>query len=182
MPRWIGLCAVGAFVVTAALPMVACAQPAAIVLQYGETVSDKLARVDAEEAGTGLTPAQTVRNVRFVGSSDQIEAALCRGFGVRIVVVLQPGQHYPAQLHVRVHHPMLTRPDGATSSESDFPASSAEGGSYAGFTFDYEWEMQPGEWEIAFYDGEERVAAKTFTVRAPEAGGPASVCEGAPTS
>ena len=158
------------------------AQPAAIVLQYGETTGDRSARPIAEDPGTGLTPARTIYNLEFVNHSDQIEAALCRGFGVTIIVVLQPGQSFPDRLVARTHSPMLRRPDGATSEESSFSVSGSDGMFYAGFTFDYTWEMQPGPWEIAFYDGETRLAGKTFTVRRPDPGHPLSICDGAPTS
>ena len=158
------------------------AQPAAIVLQYGETTGDRGARPVAEDPGTGLTPARTIYNLEFVNHSDQIEAALCRGFGVTVAVVLQPGQGFPERLVARTHSPLLRRPDGATSEESSFTVSGTDGVFYAGFTFDYVWEMQPGPWEIAFYDGDTRLASKTFTVRRPEPDHPFSICDGAPTS
>ena len=174
-----------AFAVLIALPVAmpggAWAQPAGIVLQYGETTSDRVERARPEDAGTGLTPAENVDNVQFLNHSDHIEAALCRGFGVSIAVPIRPGVAAPGQLTVRVHHPRLTRPDGVAAEDASFPTSNS-GYAYAGFTFDHVWEMQAGVWEIAFFDGDKLLASQSFTVTLPASGKVESVCDGAATS
>ncbi len=166
-----------------AMPVVAVrAQPAAIVLQSGETTGDRSEKAAQEDPGTGLTPAQTIRNLQFLNGSTQITAALCRGFGATIIVVLQPGEVFPTRLRARMHHPLLRRPDGATSDDDSFPVTGDDGRFYAGFTFDHWWEMQPGAWELSFYDGDRRLVSETFTVRLPGPGEPSSVCETPPVS
>jgi hypothetical protein len=128
------------------------------------------------EAGTGLGPARPFVDRHFLNHSDQIEARLCRHFGIAVRFTASAGDVLPGRIMARVRHPLLTRPDGMTSRVDDFPTTIVDGNTYVGFGFDYPWEMQPGEWSVAVMLGDQVLAEKTFTITLPPAGAPLSDC------
>jgi hypothetical protein len=75
---------------------------------------------------------------------------------------------------VVVTHPKITRPDQVSSTQDSFSAPLDLDTVYAGWSFDQSWEMQPGDWVIAFtYQGETLVSA-SFTITVPDPS--ASIC------
>lgn len=136
------------------------------IVEYGVTLSERgKARVD--HGGKTLSPVHEMSDVRYVRRTDRIEAALCKTFGIAVRYSDGP---LPARVEVRVAHPRFTRPDGESSELEMFYSDVVEGRTQIGFTFDYEWEAQPGEWAmIIVLDGVE-LARKTFTVTRPLGG------------
>ena len=74
----------------------------------------------------------------------------------------------------------LTRPDGVSGTRDSFVTATDGDTAYTGWTFEYPWELQPGDWTIAFLDGDAVVASKTFHVTVPRR--PGSRCPAPPVS
>ena len=72
--------------------------------------------------------------------------------------------------------PALTRPDGKASTEDRFPSAVDNGVTHIGFTFDHEWEMEPGRWTFVISASGQEIARKEFTVSIPPPGAPNSDC------
>jgi hypothetical protein len=154
------------------------AQIKAEITEWGEAVGERAGDAPSE-AGTGLLPARVMTNVVYVSRTDHILAQLCRHFGATVRVA---GAPVPGRVEVRVRHPLLTAPNGATSVEDRFSSYLADGASYAGFTFERRWEMQPGLWTIEFLVEGAAPVSKTFTISPPPPGEPDTVCDGKPVS
>jgi hypothetical protein len=151
------------------------------IAEWGETSGER-SDLAPSDLGTGLLPAQTMTNIVYVRRTDEIPAQLCRHFGATVQVTGDADDVIPERILVRVHHPLMTAPGGATSTVDEFHTFLNDGRSYAGFTFERKWEMQPGAWTIEFLVGGHVLAAKTFTVALPPAGYPDTICPGAPVS
>ena len=106
-------------------------------------------------------------SVRYVDHASSLPAQLCLRFGVTVRLSSDVGEQLPRQLIVVVTHPRITRPDQAFSIQDSFPAPVLRDMVYAGWTFDYPWEQQPGEWVVTFMNEHEAVASKTFTITVP---------------
>ena len=136
------------------------------VVEYGVMLSER-GKERADHGGKTLSPVHEMSDVRYVRRTDQIEARLCKTFG--IAVEYSDGA-LPDRVEIRVSHPRFTRPDGESSELEMFYSDVVGGRTQVGFTFDYEWEAQPGEWAmIVVLDGVE-LTRKTFTVTRPLGG------------
>ncbi len=151
------------------------------IANWGETSGER-SDTAPSDLGTGLLPAQTMTNIVYLRRTNEIPAQLCRHFGATVHITGDADDLIPERILVRVTHPMMTAPSGATSTVDEFHTFLNEGRSYAGFTFERKWEMQPGAWTIEFLVGGQVLAAKIFTVAPPPAGYPDTICPGAPTS
>ena len=125
---------------------------------------------------SGLAPSRPMHDIRYEQRTDTIEARLCRNFGITVRLSADDGV-LPPTIEVRVAHPTFTRPDGATSTEDRFPSALIGSGSFAGFTFDHEWEMVPGAWSIAIFAEGHEIARRSFTITSPAPGSPRSECQ-----
>ena len=158
------------------LPWSAQARVTAEIVEFGEmAVESGPARAPQPDEST-LSEIAPLLTYKYVNHSDHIEAALCRSFGVSVRLMADPGEGLPRRLQARLHHPKLTRPDGASSTEDSLMTAASYGSSLDAFTFDVPWEMEAGEWEFGFYLDGQKLASKAFTVtRAP--GGVPSICD-----
>lgn len=178
----------------AVLPGAAQAALTARVAEWGELYAEVTGfLIGPEHEQHALTPALATRAPEFTRRTDRIEARLCGQFGVAIALQADPPDSMPRSVQVRVRHPRLTRPDGASSTEDSFqtfiaprtlpdaPAGAERGWTSSSFMFNYAWEMQPGAWTFEFRDGDAVLSSKTFTVTVPPGGagrpecGPAAV-------
>lgn len=172
--RWRRAAAGSIALCAAAAP--AAARPTAELLDWGRVDGVRGAAPGPGEEGTGLAPALPMSHQSVVERTDAIEARLCRSFGMMLRILPGPGEREPEGVVVHVIHPLLTRPDGATSTEDAFASLVVFGHTYAGFTFDHGWEMRPGDWTFVVVADGAVVATKRFRVTLPPAGAPASDC------
>lgn len=107
--------------------------------------------------------------------TDEIPAEPCRRFGL-IYAEIDAGGASAPPLTIRITHPALKRPDGATGSIDMFEAPPGPGLHFIGFTFDEEWERVPGVWTFAILAGDQVLASQSFTVR-PATGASAGGCQ-----
>ena len=155
----------------------ASAHPTAEVLDWGLMTGRRAPGTPLGEGGTGMAPAVPMSHQRYIARTDAIEARLCRSFGLHLRIVPGAGEPEPGLVVVRVLHPTFTGPDGATSTEDAFASSVVFGQTHAGFTFDHDWEMRPGDWTFVVVAGGAVVATKRFHVTLPPAGAPTSDCD-----
>ena len=157
----------------------ASAHPAAEVLDWGLLTGQRALGAPLGTGGTGMAPAVPMSHQRYLARTDDIEARLCRSFGVKLRIVPGLGEPEPRLVAVHVLHPTFTGPDGASSTEDDFASAVVFGQTHAGFTFDHAWEMQPGDWTFVVSTGGTVVATHRFHVTLPAASAPTSDCDGA---
>jgi hypothetical protein len=151
------------------------ATPKAEIVDFGLTAGRRAE--SGETAGqSSLSPAQTMTNLRYIERTDRIEARLCRNFGLTVRLIDSVAKALPRRVIVRVLHPLLTAPDGRTSIEDRFPSEVVDGTSHVGFTFEHEWEMQPGEWVFVISSAGSEIARKAFTITLPAPGAANSDC------
>ena len=154
------------------------AHPTAEILDWGPMTGQRALGAPLGTGGTGMAPAVPMSHQRYLERTDVIEARLCRSFGVKLRIVPGVGEPEPGVVGVHVLHPTFTAPGGATSTEDDFISAVVFGQTHAGFTFDHDWEMQPGAWTFVISVGGTVVARQDFRVTLPPAGAPTSDCDG----
>ena len=157
---------------------VAWAQPTGEVLDWGQVTGRRALETPLGTGGTGMAPAVPMSHQSYIARTDAIEARLCRSFGVKLRIVPGAGESEPGLVGVRVLHPTFTGPGGMTSTEDDFASAVVFGQTHVGFTFDHDWEMQPGDWTFVVSAGGTVVATERFHVTLPPAGTPTSDCDG----
>ena len=144
------------------------------VVEYGETTAERERPTPQTRDDQSLMPRTVVEDVRYVSHTSSLDAQLCLRFGVSVRLTPDAGKPLPRQLIVVITHPRITRPDQVSSIQDSFPTPVIGDTVYAGFTFDHSWEMQPGNWMVAFTLEGEVVASKAFTISVPTPVG--SVC------
>ena len=137
------------------------------VTEYGETTAEQERPAQQTQDDHSLVPRTTIDGIRYVDHANSLPAQPCLRFGVTVRLSSDAGEQLPHQLIVVVTHPRITRPDQAFSTQDSFPTPVLHNLAYAGWTFDYPWEQQPGEWMVTFMNEREVVASKTFTITVP---------------
>ncbi len=154
------------------------ARPTAEILDWGPMTGRRALGAPLGTGGTGMAPAVPMSHQRYLERTDAVEARLCRSFGVKLRILPGPGEPEPGLVVVTVLHPTFTAPGGATSTEDTFISAVVFGQTHAGFTFDHDWERQPGAWTFVISVGGTVVARQNFRVSLPPAGTPTSDCDG----
>lgn len=167
--------AAAAALVLAAAPGQAAAAPKGEIVDFGLTAGRRIMATPTI-GETGLEPAREMKNIRYFERTDRIEARLCRNFGLTIRLTDAIPKALPRSVSVRVLHPRFTRTDGKTSTEDRFQSAVIDGLTHIGFTFDHEWEMEPGGWTFIVSASGQEIARKDFTITAPPPDAPNSDC------
>lgn len=167
--------AVMAIMALAAIAGPAAAAPKGEIIDFGVTVGRRL-EATPTPGQAGLEPAREMKNIRYLERTDRVEARLCRNFGLSLALTDAIPRVLPGRVSVRVEHPRFSRPDGKTSTEDRFPSAVVNGVTHIGFTFDHEWEMEPGRWTFVISASGQEIARKEFTVSIPPPGAPNSDC------
>lgn len=175
MMRW-------AVLVPLLLAVQARADTRGVIVQHGEISATDTGPMRADRGMRALSPGRTVGNMRFINKTDQVEAKLCRRFGVAMWLAYGPGDAILRDVEVHVHHPTMTRPDGATGNEDVFLSEAVSGEVKTAFTFDQDWEMVPGTWTWEFKANGRTLATQSFQVTLPDGNKPppGSTCDGPP--
>ena len=151
----------------------------AVVVQWGEIeVGEPAGPLGPEYDEHSLSRGQAVASSRYVNHEDHVAAQLCRAFGFQAWLTHGPGEALPDRILLRVNHPILTRPDGATGSQDTMMLPVVNGATGTSFGFDEPWEAVPGEWTFELVLGGDVIASKTFVVTRPQPGDPAPTCPG----
>jgi hypothetical protein len=157
------------------------AKVGAVAVQWGEVDAEVVGPMDPAAKLKALSPGQTVRDAQFTRRTDQIEARLCGRFGVAAWLTAGPDEPLPPMVGVSVRHPKITRPDGESSAEDSFYTPVIGGEVAAFFSFENQWEMEPGIWTFEFRNGDTLLASRAFTVT-KRPGPTRSACDEPPTS
>jgi hypothetical protein len=127
--------------------------------------------VRREEApGTAAGKSQLLADIVLRESTDRVPLALGTYFGMRYVVRGNPeGAQVKLTRVTRFPPPGLTNPaTGRTVAVERTERQPVIGRrAYAGFSFDVEWELVPGTWTFELWDGERKLAEKSFQVFRP---------------
>jgi uncharacterized protein DUF3859 len=78
----------------------------------------------------------------------------------------QPGSIVRLKAITRLPKQGVTNPEtGRTFAVSEFETDAVVGTTtYLGYSFDYDWEVETGEWTLEIWDGDRKLAHKTFLV------------------
>lgn len=136
------------------------------ILDYGLARVDSSRKIDNKDVITGF---ETVaKGLRVVTTTESIPAVISTNFGIQFQVTGMEGKLI--LLKIKAVHPPITNPATQKTSESDEwtqVVKSDTAVSFAGWTFDNEWELVPGEWTFQIFYGKEKLAEKTFHVVNP---------------
>ena len=160
-------------------PAPAQAKLRAVIVRWGEVeVGDPAGPLGPEYQEHSLNQGHQVTSSRFINNDDHIPAQLCRSFGLVAWLAGGPGDVLPDRIQLRVHHPVLTRPDGASRDEDALMLPVETGATETSFGFDDPWEVQPGDWTFDLMLDGEVAASKTFVLTKPAPGEHAPACPG----
>ncbi len=151
----------------------------AVVVQWGEIeVGEVAGPLGPEYQEHSLSHGHAVSSSHYVNHDETVPAQLCRSFGFEAWLTRGPGDVLPDRVLLRVNHPVLTRPDGVSSSQDTLLLPVQNGAVTTSFGFDAPWEARPGRWTFELVLAGEVIATKAFTVTTPEPGAPAPNCPG----
>ena len=151
----------------------------AVIVRWGEVeVGDAAGPLGPEYQEHSLNQGHHVTSSRFVNNDDHIPAQLCRSFGLVAWLAGGPEDSLPGRIQLRVHHPVLTRPDGVSSNEDTLMLPVENGATETSFGFDDPWEVRPGDWTFDLLLDGEVAASKTFVITRPTPGQHAPACPG----
>lgn len=111
-----------------------------------------------------------VKMIKIKERTSTIEARKGLQFGIRFFVVGEP-KEAAVKLKFVTRFPVQGMRDattGATSYRNEYVGPAKIGwADFSGYSFDYDWEMVPGEWTFEVWDGERKLVEKSFTVAKP---------------
>jgi len=143
------------------LPLTARADPQVLSVQSGFlcNVIDSGSEL-AEDTLEGRTDLMDAHMLRVIPTSIAPAAR-----GIHIGVVLQRDPLYTSPVRAVTTHPPMG-PDGVTQ-QSFFTNQTPDGMIGVGWEFEFAYEMLPGDWSIALYDGDILLHRARFTVVPP---------------
>jgi hypothetical protein len=143
-------------------PTAASEQVTAEVLRYGLVKDKQIGTKPSPGSPSGLSGV--VSDYDFVRATLSIEACPGTVMGVenRLSRSLRKSDE---PLVMRYEYPKQVTPDGRTFTTHDMPLDPGGTDVYAGFTFEYPWEMVSGEWTFRLMQGHRELSATHFTVR-----------------
>jgi hypothetical protein len=162
-----------------AVPVAAAAKVRVIIVEWGEMEvqrSDSPLGPEFEEHSLG--PGYQSAESHFINHDDSVPAELCRSFGFRAWVAAGPDEALPKRVLLDLHHPVMTRPDGASATETTLSLPVRLGEIGSAYTLDEPWEAVPGTWTFDLVLDGEVVASKTMELTPPEPGQAAKPCPG----
>lgn len=109
--------------------------------------------------------SHAVTDAVLIEGTTDIRASRGTSFGIRVKFTGEPaGVIVPCT--AKCFHPKFADPTTQRTSEveqwENFGTIGSAG--YIGYTFDYEWELVPGQWTIQLFVGSKLKAEKTFNV------------------
>ena len=108
------------------------------------------------------------RNAVLVRQTETLEACTQTLFGYHLVIQgLRPGSQVTFRKVIK--HPPMRKPDKSVSTGYERPETAtvrSDGtvGTFQGYGLDEEYECVPGSWRIEFWYGQQKLAAKTFSL------------------
>ena len=135
------------------------------IVEWGIFRHDREAEIAAPHTPTGSR--NVVKNVRLQQTTTTIPALVGMKFGFRFRVVGSPrGAGVDLKFVSRFPGQGLTNPArGKTFSTSEFHSDATVGETtYRGYSFDHDWEVEPGNWILEVWHEGRKLAEKTFMV------------------
>jgi Domain of unknown function (DUF3859) len=136
----------------------------ATITRHGETTTHRMTG-SREAPGTLSGVVNLVEDVSLVRETQIICADLGRSFGVWLSIEAPAGQALPMEIDTVTEHPVMTAPDGRSSTAQRSTMLSLGTETYFGWSFDHTWEIVPGLWRFAFHHEGRLIAEKLFEVR-----------------
>jgi hypothetical protein len=150
------------FIVMRAPLAIAQTPPEVRIVDFGEYVVDhETGTIDPKFIIKTLNPVRTSVAPTFISHASRIEIRPCRRFGISFEAhSTNPDE--ADRLTIRVTHPMMVRPDGASGEVETWQSPTDLEGSFAGFSFSYAWEMVPGTWTFSLLFADQVLAEQKF--------------------
>ena len=137
------------------------------IVEFGVFTRDVIETVPTPGVATGnLT---TAKDFKLQQKSDVIVARLGTSFGIRFQTIGVPrGKGVKLTWVTRFPAEGLKDPKNGVFQHNEFTRVHTIGeDSHRMYSFDYPWEMVPGEWSFEFWDGPKKVGEKRFRVILP---------------
>jgi hypothetical protein len=132
------------------------------ITDFGEYVVDhETGTIDPKFIIKTLNPVRTSVEPTFVSHTNRIEIRPCRRFGISFDAH-SANPNDAARLTIRVTHPLMVRPDGASGEVETWQSPTDLKGSFAGYSFNYAWEMVPGIWTFSLLFADQVLAEQQF--------------------
>jgi hypothetical protein len=148
--------------------------PEVRIIDFGEYVVDhETGTIDPKFIIKTLNPVRTSVEPTFINHTNRIEIRPCRRFGISFEA---HSRNEEARLTIRVTHPLMVRPDGARGEVETWQSPTDLKGSFAGYSFNYAWEMVPGTWTFSLLFADQVLAEQRFELF--ESSGPPSMPRG----
>jgi len=136
--------------------------PEVHIVDFGEYVVDhETGTIDPKFIIKTLNPVRTSVEPTFISHTNRIEIRPCRRFGISFDA-RSASPNDPARLTIRVTHPLMVRPDGASGEVETWQSPTDLKGSFAGYSFNYAWEMVPGTWTFSLLFADQVLAEQQF--------------------
>jgi hypothetical protein len=135
------------------------------IVEWGIFRHDREAEIAAPHTPTGSR--NVVKNVRLQQTTTTIPALVGMKFGFRFRVIGSPrGARIDLKFVSRFPSRGLTNPAGGkTFSTSEFHSGAIVGETtYRGYSFDHDWEVEPGSWTLEVWHEGRKLAEKVFIV------------------
>ncbi len=135
------------------------------IVEWGIFQDERAGVRAAPLAVTGTT--NLVKNVRLQQTTTTIPALVGMKFGFRFQVVgSPPGATVNLKCITRFPSQGVTNPaKDKTFSSSEFHSDAVIGTiTYRGYSFDYDWEVEPGPWTLEIWHNGRKLGEKTFMV------------------
>lgn len=135
------------------------------IIDYGIYEGDVISKIQSDNP-MGYRIVSKMNDL--VSSTDKIPAKVGTRFGFRFEIAGQTLEKYLILTRV-IKTPRITNPQNGKSTDvfRDVIRIPVGDLSLAGYLFEYEWELVPGECTIQLYDNNRLLAEKTFLIYKP---------------
>ena len=122
-----------------------------------------------EAAGTATGTTNVISDVKLVQAGSVVPRRIGTRFGLRYTIVGDGGGDVTLTKIVRVPSPGLRNPaTGNAIVTEKVPLQRRIGVNYyTGYSFEQDWELVPGTWTIELWQGERKLASRSFTIAKP---------------
>jgi len=138
------------------------------IVSAGQIKRDQLEK-ESKQLKRGGSICQLLDQPEFVHLTDEVTASKGDAFGIAFKVAGVPAEGM-VQLKIKYIHPPLQDPtkDQMVTMEGHDLFARIDQVRTAGWVFDYDWELVPGEWRIQLFHEDQLMAEKIFNVTLTE--------------
>jgi hypothetical protein len=137
------------------------------IIKFGIFKAELISKEEAPGAAAGRK--NIIKNVVLVEQTANIPAYVGTRFGFEFIIKGRPAGD-KVDLTYKYFHPLITNPQtGKLFTSQEITSKNKEIGKATSisYTFDYPWEMVPGEWTFQIFHNDKKMAEKSFYIYKP---------------